>query len=275
MIGSKLEELGWRQGSLLDDDFAKKLSAKLKIPFDDETCIIVSSQSCDIANDKIELDPVIELSIARIITQHNGNLTHNKNPRVLHTSILKRTGNADISDEIKLELKAYQKYQIPKEELQFVGPDQDRFFEESLLKSYVEWLAARYSRPALPTVFNNRVSIADKKGKLKDKAKKASGSLTGLYVSISPDAEVDEDESYSVELLGLLPANFNGDLKSAQNAIDTYEKILLEAGMDVKAALQTEDKISIAVMRRFKRFYLDDLSFKGESTLPIEVDNIV
>lgn len=275
MIGNDLEQQGWRQGSLIQDIDALELSAILGIQFDDSCFFIIASQSCDIANNQIEADPFIELSLARGISKQNGNLTHNKNPRLLHTNVLHRSADIDIAQELHIELKAFEKFQLPKEALLGRNPDPECFFSDDLLRSYVEWLSARYSRPALPTAFNDRIRNADNKNKLRDKAKKASISLTGIYVSIFPDTEIGHDDTYNVQLLGLLPANFQGDRTSANSAMQTYEGILKEAGMNVTTSLQTEDQISIAVMRRFKRFYLDDLSFKDDSTLPVEVATII
>jgi hypothetical protein len=48
-----------------------------------------------------------------------------------------------------------------------------------------------------------------------------------------------------------------------------------QAKMDVTVALRNESEVSIAVIKRFKRFYYDDLSFKAEAPLPPEVEYIL
>jgi hypothetical protein len=270
LIGNQLEEAGWRQGSIVRPSDLQRLLDSKDLPYEKGLILLVASQSCDIANNNIDSDPYIELSTARRIEGAKGHLTHNKNPRMLHTHIICRTGDAAVFDENHLELRAFEKYVIPKEVFLELTPDPDCVLEGKQLQSYVAWLAARYSRPALPTAFNNRVKAADPKDKLREKVKKGNEQLVGIYVEIFPDAEIQDGETYSVNLLGLLPASFSGDSRKAENAIDTYAEVLRKAGMDVTPRILKEDNVSVAVLKRFKRFYYDDLSLREDAPLPPE-----
>jgi len=276
LIGNKLEKAGWRQGSVVSNsDIRQLLDITGSIPYTEDLILLVASQSCDIANNNIEADPYVELSVARKIKDIKGHLTHNKNPRILHTHITCRTSDGDIFAEENLELRAFERIAILKEDLLSTKPDSGSVLEDRQLKSYVAWLAARYSRPALPTTFNNRIRAADPRDKLRDKAKKGNEQLVGIYVEIIPDAEIMDGEFYNVNLLGILPAGFDGDSRKAENAINAYTVILRKAGMKVVSAIRTEDQISLAVIKRFKRFYYDDLSLKEDSLLPPETQNIL
>ena len=275
MIGAQLEEAGWRQGSVVKPSDLQRMLDIMGITYDTGIVLIAASQSCDIANNNIETDPYVEFSVARNIETSKGNLTFNKNPRILHTQITCRTSDDTVFTEDNLELKAFEKATVPKECLIGLQPDLDRVFESRYLESYVAWLAARYSRPALPTAFNDRISAADPKGKLRDKAKKANQQLTGIYVEITPDAEISDSESYNINLLGLLPARFTEDRQKAETAIKAYADILSNAGMTVVSAIRSEDEISVADIKRFKRFYLDDLSFRDETPLPPETTTVL
>ena len=275
LIGNRLEEAGWRQGSVVRPSDLQHLLDIIDMPYEANLILILASQSCDIANNNLDVDPYIELSVARRIEGHKGHLTHNKNPRTLHTHIIYRTTDDDIFTEENLELRAFEKTSIPKESLAGLQPDADRVLEDRQLKSYVAWLAARYSRPALPTTFNDQIKAADPKDKLRNKIKKGNEQLVGIYVEIIPDTEVTDDEYYSVNLLGLLPAGFVGDSSKAENAITAYAEVLRNAGMEVTSTIRTEDQISIAAIKRFKRFYYDDLSIKEETPLPPETQNIL
>ncbi len=276
MIGSQLEEAGWRQGSVVSaSDIQQLIDIIGGISFTEDLVLLVASQSCDIANNNVDTDPYIELSVARKIEVPKGHLTHNKNPRILHTHITCRTSDGDVFTEENLELKAFERVVLQKERLARLHPDLDRVLEDRQLKSYVAWLAARYSRPALPTTFNDLIRAADPKGKLRDKAKRGNKQLVGIYVEIIPDAEIKDDESYNVNLLGLLPAGFAGDSSKAENAINAFADVLRRAGMEVTVATRTEDQISLAAIKRFKRFYYDDLSLKEETPLPPETQNIL
>ena len=276
MIGTKLEEAGWKQGSVVKNtDIQCLLDIIDKTP-EAGMVLLLASQSCDIANNKgLHADPYIELSIARKIEKPKGELTHNKNPRTLHTHVTFRTGDEDVFTEDNIELRAFEKVQVPKEAMVDLQPDPDRVLEDRQLKSYIAWLSARYFRPDLPTAFNDQVRTADPRGKLRDKVRKGNEQLVGIYVEIIPDAEIKNDEPYAVNLLGLLPAGFDGDSSKAKNVICAYAEVLRNAGMNVESRIRTEDEISIAMIKRFKRFYFDDLSFREEAPLPPETTMIL
>ena len=178
MTGSQLEEDGWRQGSVVSTSNIQRLIDSIGgISFTDDLVFLVASQSCDIANNNVDTDQYVEFSVARKIDLTKGHLTHNKNPRILHTNVTCRTSDGDVFVEESLELMAFERVVLHKESLVGLQPDSDRVFEDRQLKSYVAWLAARYSRPALPTKFNDRIRVADPKGKLRDKAKKEMSNL--------------------------------------------------------------------------------------------------
>ncbi len=210
---------------------------------------------------------------ARLIDKPNGNYQHNKNARLLHTKFVERRPGTDLSAEKNVEIKAFEKLFVPKRLLQGLVPATDRQIADYDARNFADWLAARYSRPALPTAFNNRIDAADPRGTLRDKAKKATNVLSGLYVEILPFAELKDTEQYQVNLLGTVPADFDGDLAKAEAALTKHAEILRAANMDVAHRLLKEDEISFAVIRRFKRFYYDDLSYRTVAPLPAELIN--
>ena len=116
---------------------------------------------------------------------------------------------------------------------------------------------------------------ADPKDKLRREAKKANQHLSGIYVKITPDEEIAPDAIYRVNLLGLLSASFVGDTRIAETALDEYAAILRAAGMEVESAVRKENEMTIDVLRRFKRFYYDDLSFRADTPLPPETETIL
>lgn len=207
MIGHELEKSGWRQGSIIKDEDLAQLFGENLSDFGDGIVAIVATQSCDIANNNLDVDPNIEVSIARIIDKINGNYANNKNPRILHldASILK-PGEEGL-DTAHLELKAFEKVAFDKRIFEGISPDPHR----NILKhqhDYVSWLAARYARPALPTEFNDRIERADRKNKRKKIIKKLND-LSGIYVHINPDREIESGEKYRVQLMGVLPDDYS------------------------------------------------------------------
>lgn len=275
MIGNQLEEAGWRQGSIVNAIDLSTVLNDANYAIEEGMVLLVASQSCDIANNNLDSDPFIEVSVARSIDTLSGHLTHNKNPRTLHLNIIRKTGDENVFTEDNLEIRAYEKINIRKNVFASLSPDKNRSLEDRQLKSYVAWLAARYSRPALPTTFNDRVKNIDPRDKLRGKAKKGNEFLLGIYVEIIPDREIADDESYRVNLLGLLPAGFKEDRTSAEGIINDFAENLKKAGMDVTSAVRTENEVSLALIGRFKRFYYDDLSFRDNAPLPPEIENII
>lgn len=275
MLGKKLEKSGWRQGVVVKKADIKGMLNHCGSSLNEDLILIVASQSCDIATNNIESDPYIELSVARLIDKPQGNLTHNKSARTLHTSLYIHTEAEDIETSQHIELKAFEKLQVPKESFKDLTPDQNILLSSDNHKGYVAWLISRYARPALPTEFNNRLSAADPKDKLRDKAKKINPHLSGIYVHIYPDAEIEECDYYYVNLLGLVSPGFTGNINKLKESLEQYGEIMRQAGMDVIVAVKKEDELSIAAFRRFKRFYYDDLSFRQSTEYPPEVtDNL-
>ena len=271
MLGNKLEKIGWRQGLVIKQADTKRILNLSGHPLEDEIILIVASQSCDIANNNIESDPYIELSLSRPIDKLQGNLTHNKNARTLHTSLRTYTETAAIETVQHIALKAYEKLLIPKEHFKNISPDQNTLLSSESLEGYIAWLISRYARPALPTEFNRRLSTADPKDKLRDKAKKINPYLSGIYVDIYPDTEIEQDNNYHVNLLGLVSPSFSGNINELKKSLELYADIMRQADMNVDVAVKKEDEISVAAFKRFKRFYYDDLSFRNSTEYPPEV----
>lgn len=271
MSGVELEKSGWRQGAVVQQINIAGIFESIAQAMDTSMVLIIASQSCDIVSSNLENEPFIELSIARRIEVPDGNLTNNKNPRLLHATLQTRTSDGDVFQKQYIELKGYEKLTIPKEYFCDLVPDQNCFLNDTHLEGYVSWLAARYSRPALPSEFNDRLVKVDPKGKLRKKAKSANEQLSGIYVEIVPDAEIPSEEIYAINLLGLVSSGFEGDLTEVRTVLNEYSEIMRQANMDVNVALKRENEVSIAHIRRFKRFYYDDLSFKDDTSLPPEV----
>ena len=268
--GSDLESAGWLQGVFVKDKDLETILEAINFPEPyDGLVAVVASQSCDIACSNLELAPDVELSIGRVVGQPNGNFSYNKNPRLLHTSFRLRTDDSSVGQEGHVEFRAFEKISISKEQLQGLTPDVERIITNQHLASYVAWLAARYSRPALPTAFNDRIAVADRKGRRKKIAKSADKTLSGIYVRIFPDEEIQPEEAYDVQLLGLTPSDCH-DLSSAEAALTQFKTVMESAGMTVTASVRKESEVSLATIKGFKRFYFDDLSFKNDSDLPVE-----
>jgi hypothetical protein len=265
VLGTKLERAGWRQGSLVREQDAAQLVEILNLTLSEKCILAVASQSCDIAHNDLNAEPSIELLVGQVVDSPNGNFNHGKNPRVLEVSMTIATMDESIAGTQPVRFLAKDRYSVDKSHFTDIAPDENREFRRGALRAFITWLASRYQRSALPTEFNVRVDASDPKNKRRNKAKKADKELLGIYVEIFPDKEIEAHESYSVNLLGLLGSS--GGRSKAENAIKAYADVFKAAGMDVKYFLAGEDEISLAVIKRFKKLYLDDLSLGSNESI--------
>lgn len=266
---SWMEEKGWLQGRIIhgnDLNYIRELGYQLG----EDAVLIAASQSCDIANTS---DPYIEFSVGKILSEVNGNFTFNKNPRRLHL-----TFEHNIKGEIRsfhTELLAHEKIQIDKDQFpQNIKPNNDFILTTHNMSIYVDWLASRYKRPALPTQFDKRFDEAWLKKKRVKKSELVSKYLIGIYIKLYPDIEL-VTEPYNVQLLALVIPKLSAEqLKEITDLLDQYVSAMKTAKFnldDTKAyEVKTEDKVSVATLKQFKRFNLDELSHKHDHPLPTE-----
>jgi len=265
LLGDDLENAGWRQGSIIR---LGDVSALLDKDPDENLYLIVGSQSCDIANNNLASDPHLEVSIARSIPTLNGNYTFNKNPRIHHTTLLSEGPIPASITKLYVEINAYEKVFIDKQKFSNLEPDKKISLTVNELHHYVQWLGARYTRPALPTEFNNRLIASSEDNK--KIAKKVAKELSGIYVEIIPDREIAVDEKYTVHLLGLVSADFENNIEEIKEKLEPLKGMMEKANMEVKLFVRKEDEVSVAMIKRFKRFYYDDISFRKKAVEPTE-----
>lgn len=271
-IGSKIEQREWEQGRFLKRSDVMQILHEEGVSESTETLtLIVASQSCDVVHHSIEDEPYVELSIAKSITSENGNFTHNKNPRKIHISV-----EEIIDGGLRLlayELLACEKIRICREKLANIFPDKNISMNEAVKSIYTSWLAGRYSRLALPSSFNNLLSGNTVRKKYSKAVRKAKD-LSGIYISLLPDRDLNNGESYDVNLLGTYPAGLSAD-KAKVNEITEIvceiAEILKGVGMNVRNNVSSEEEISIAVIRRYKQLAFDDVSFKDGGEFPINL----
>ncbi|MFA5959074.1 MAG: hypothetical protein WC785_00980 [Tatlockia sp.] len=272
-LGTRLEKLGWLQGSVLkEEDFELiKQHAHFPLPIKGDIAVI-SAHSCNIALNKIQDDPFMLIMIGQTIDALIEEFAFNKHPRILQATLKRKTGDENIFENVFVQFKAFQEITISKEIFLELTPSKSLFLTDQDLRSFVAWLAARSSRPALPTAFNERIGKADRKQKRRKTAKSLEAFLTGIYIEIIPDAEINDDQNYSVNLLGLVSAEYEGGLEHIKQLVNNIAEVMRAAKMDVVSAVSREDEISVATLKRFKRFYYDDLSIRNNNELPPEVN---
>lgn len=275
VLASDLEANGWKQGALVRREDIDVMLDGILEPVACEQELIVISQSCDLVQSN-DQEPVVEAILAERISALDGNYTFNKNPRTLHLPMRQSAGADQIVENVPLRIAAKDKLGIPKSRFYGKQPDREKAIQSESLRGLVSWLAARYSRPALPTSFNDALDRSDAGRKKRKKyAQRASPHTSGIYVEITPNREIMSGENYSVNVLGVLLPSATEHRAAVEDEIRALGDLMTNAGMDVHIAVQTEDEVSISTLKRFQRLYFDDLSFRStHDPLPVEVQPV-
>lgn len=263
-----MEELGWRQGSIVNQQDVRTILSFSDISYSEEIILIVASGSCDVANLS---DPCIEFSIAKKIDSYNSTFGFNKNPRKLNLKIDVLLSEKEMVQEA-VELLGHEKIQISKAEIpEGIIPDPNRIILVEELRYYVDWLAGRYKRPAFPTAFDRRLDGAWVKKKRLKAADKVNDLVLGVYAKVYPEKELLDHENYFVNMFVMVKPDLNEAQKlTVQSLIDSYKEAFTEAKMDLDSNIPmiTEDKISVQRFKEYQRFNMDELSYKSNGPYP-------
>jgi len=267
--GSIIEEKGWRQGGILQEEDTDKLLEPCDDQRGDDDIGIVISQSCDLIHDDFIAEPYAEIIIGTIVQEENGHFTAAKNPRLLHLRLSHQDGS-----EQAIELTPIRRYRVERSQLIDIVPDQTRYLQKQQIQYLARWLAGRYERAALPTAFNDRVKAAGNKAEKKRQKihRRLSPYISGLYIKILPFKELQPHEQYHVQLLALIPADFEGDFESINKDVQDLENLLTQENINVTSRAAQENKITVATLRRFERFPLEYLSLREEPPHPLPAD---
>jgi hypothetical protein len=277
-VGKQLESKGWLQGSIISklsglpliyqgilvDIVAEELAGYNFV-------LIVATQSCNIANSAVN---TVQLAIGYHIDSREKNREFNKHPREIDTwyNTIRSTGSEEVIVlENSIRINILEKIFIPKALLLEVELSEDLIFQDYEKSSFVDWLGSHYTKPALPTQFNDLIATVKSKNnkKVRKKEKALITDFLGVYVNIHPNRDLNNGEQYKVKLLGLVKPQ--SDLDIAEKCLENYSTILSDAGMDVTKIARHSTKVSVAVLQDFKRLYLDELSYSEEEDSPPDV----
>ena len=185
-LANIIRNQGWKQGSVLDLPAVYKL-----LGADCEYNIaVILSQDCDIVQPNLEVEPDVEILLGKMANFANPIFEHGRNPRKLHVKF----ENTKQVATFQIRSRKY----INKHDLSCIQPSNTYLFTESQKRILVHWIAKRYTRPAFPDTFNNRLRKIGRK--LDQLVKKEYGkAVTSIFVSIEPaNEELSEEESYDL-----------------------------------------------------------------------------
>jgi len=258
-IGQAIEQQGWRQGSIIKAEDAQALSDDVRST--PEAIVVVISHSCDLAHSDAQGEPFAELMIGIPIAKLDSRLTAAKSPRKLHVEVNFEKGGAQA-----IELAQPKRFTIDRGRLADIYPDESRYLSRKHLQTLQHWLADRYKRAAFPTSFNSRVQASqNRREKL---YKRLSPHVTALYIKLTPQRELNADETYHVNLLALIDPQHKGERDNIAQTVREIAEAMGKDGIDVTTAVRCEDEVSFAQVKSLDKLPLDYLSLRSDPTHP-------
>lgn len=173
---------------------------------------MVISHDCDLANDRLEVEPAVELILGRIVDTANGNLVGGKSPRALHMK-MKRD-----EEDVVVELLTTAKRVVLKVDLAEYQPDSRFALGPRELRTLQRWLAARYFRTAFANNFVDRMNAARASAHLADALKRKGSLISAVYFDIKGGAQVERapDDPYELTVVLMFPPGTNPEESERQ-----------------------------------------------------------
>lgn len=251
----------WHQGSILLVE--QNISLKTQFPqLKDADFIVAISHDCDIAQEDLDKEPNVEFIAGNFIqlNEVNGNLTFAKNPRTLQLTFF------SVDQQKKcIQLKATDKFLMPKNSLQKYKPDYNFLLDAEQKNILQDWLSVRYRRHAFPDKFNERFSSVEKI--LKKEGGKYSADIIAYYLDYDPkNTELLPGEPYECSISIVYSVDI---LSARENAERVAKKILekrdyfFEMGIDLRSCeVFSESEFTLFDMRRHIMYVADYLSYE-------------
>lgn len=212
MAGIWTRDTPWRQGHVLTADATQQLKL-LHSEAPADTCVVVVSHDCDLANHNLEIEPDVELIIGRHVPTGNGNCYWAKAPRTLHVDALLE------HSPVTIELVATAKRSIPKQLLATFTPNTSYSFSARSLATLRSWLGVRYHRAAFPDPFITRLSSFKVDKGIAKLIEPLQNLISAIYFDVDKGVEIDRPSNEPYELTIVL-LYFPGD-----NPEDTADRI--------------------------------------------------
>lgn len=268
LVDSKIiKQNGWKQGACLLVNTSVEIYTTTKCMKEQlpEGLYFVLSQDCDILNQNLEKEPVIELIKASKIPQRDHRLTSGKNPRQLH--IILNQGNSC------LEFLPHNRLFIARTYLKTQCADQVEIIDQQL-DMLINWITKRYRRHGFPDAFNSRCKpiMEGIKQILSNEAKK----IRGIFIRLNTRKELEANEKYKLIIKMLVPKEFYEDKQGLSAIHDGFDKILRLFdsinGIEILAGSQVQsmDEITLHGYQELREWDFDYISFLnnegGETT---------
>ena len=264
----------WRQGDLLTQDTAIKLTA-LNGAVGETHRIVVITHDCDLPNDG---EPLVEVIVTDVVAAANPQFSYAKNPRKLHPGYEIAGGQSVVVELRHAERRIVSKAEFAKH----AAKDGSASLPVDAKRALKQWLAARYGRPAFPNAFEDRLrkSVSKKNtverqiGKILEPEAKH---LVGLFFDLGEQrsAEVPAGEPYALSIAVVYDATEGGTQarQSAEKVASQLRELFEQAYGKPDAATEialdaceavADTSITLADLRRVDQWRLEYISLSDD-----------
>jgi hypothetical protein len=260
--GDQLKQIGWRQGEFVPAETHQLFDDCFKsIALPTGYRLLVCSQTCDIINPS-DVEEFVEVLICYLPT-FKGSCHNGSHPRILQFE-----AKSDIGI-ITFEVNQNLKLRVDRDLFLKCKPDDGLSLSKKTVSVVADWLAARYNRPAFPNAFEKLIKPSE--SKQHKKIKQISKKISGLYIALQPDGEISDGEKYFVALLATYPIQEekNRYSKEMTEPIEALVDLMKGCGMDVDYQILSEEKANICLLRDYKKWSYDDISYKQDDPKPV------
>lgn len=228
------------------------------------------THDCDLAAEP-DVEPTIELIIARQVPQVEGNYAASKNARRLHLPYQYK------SDAVVLEFEHRQRITVEKSRLKKLTPA-GRPASAADKKTLQRWLGARYHRPAFPNKFEERLRTEKLDRQIAAILDGSGQWIEAMLFDLQDDRDreiEDPDEPYTLEILILYSTakdaaeGFKAAEEVRKRLQDLFNKLHdQKAGWRsielVDCQVVADSELSYAVWTKVQHWRLDYLSLRAD-----------
>lgn len=228
-LGSQLDGKGWQAGAVIPHDRVPSLLPHLTRHGQEPPVVelndwlVVVSQTCDVVQHDLQKEPLVEILHCRPVDELRPDFSGRKSTRQLDFRANKEThANVCLTAHATVD-----RFVVPREILLEFSPDEQRYLSERAVINLQEWYALRYTRPAWPDAFADRISRNTKK-KLATALKLVPTDDVEVRVAIKQcDQELPDDQSYNITVYFVVEqSQWDGSEELRAIAFDAHTKFV-------------------------------------------------
>jgi len=258
----KIENAGWRQGSVLSASMVDRLVAKGSLPAqpgDDIWCVL--TQDCDLVHHDLSGEPKVEVVFARHVDEPDKGYTWSKNARELHLR--------DDTLAQSLAFHTRDRETIPRWLFCDIVPSEKSLDSDSI-KLLARWVSRKYYRAAFPSAFNNRIEKKTE-DKIKKLLQKSPGHFHEIHIQITLD-ELPDDQDYNAIILCIAADDALESDKAYEATIELAKKFraLLQAcdGINVvECEVKSRAEVTLEDLDPMQRWDFDSITIRQTNTI--------